>query len=153
MAICPLCGKKVDVSKSNATILDGKVIHKKCPKDKMSQQDSAEYKSLKDKITYHCSRNARGYIAENGMNFMRALQVVKQLHEKYSYREIEYALDKTVVQLGGFWGINQVANRIDVIIAKKRDMEEKMLLYKDKVKPQEAVDLRNLVQDGWVDEW
>lgn len=150
---CIICGKGIKRTGSNWIVTPNGITHKKCPKDKMSQQDSAEYKSLKDKITYHCSRNARGYIAENGMNFMRALQVVKQLHEKYSYREIEYALDKTVVQLGGFWGINQVANRIDVIIAKKRDMEEKMLLYKDKVKPQEAVDLRKLVQDGWVDEW
>ena len=114
-----------------------------------------DYKRLKDRIAYHCNTNARGYIAENGMNFMRALQVVKQLHESgYSYNEIEYTLDKTVEQLGGFWGIKQVTNRIDVIVAKKRDIEQKSQLYKDKSTKEEVVDLRNLINNDWSeDEW
>ena len=151
---CIICGKGIKRTGSNWIVTPNGIAHKKCPKDKMSQQDSAEYKSLKDRIAYHCTKNPKGYIAENGMNFMRALQVVKQLHDRgYSYNEIEYALDKTVEQLGGFWGINQVTNRIDVIIAKKRDIEQKTLLYKDKVEVQETVDLTYLFHEGWVDEW
>lgn len=152
---CIICGKGIRRSGSNWIVTPNGITHKKCPKDKLTKEESVDYKRLKDRIAYHCNTNARGYIAENGMNFMRALQVVKQLHESgYSYNEIEYTLDKTVEQLGGFWGIKQVTNRIDVIVAKKRDMEQKSQLYKDKKTQEEAIDLRSLITNDWSeDEW
>lgn len=125
---CVICGKAIRRTGSNWIMTQNGITHRKCPKDKtqMSEQESIEYKSLRDRIAYHCTNNAKGYISENGMNFMRALQVVKQLHEAgYSYSEIEYTLDETVEQLNGFWGIKQVSNRIDLIVAKKRKLDSK----------------------------
>jgi hypothetical protein len=53
--------------------------------------------------------------------------------------------------LNGFWGIKQVSNRIDLIIAKKRELETKKESIQ-KAKPQKVVfNVDKLLQE--YDEW
>lgn len=132
--ICAICGRKVVRTSSNCILKDGCFIHKKCPKPKvLNTSDKEDYNSLRDKLSHYATTCPRGYLEGKTMNFARAMQVVKKIHDDgYSYTEIEYALDKVVEEQNGFWGIKAVENRIDVIIARKHVQDKK----KEKLKEQ-----------------
>ena len=153
---CVICGKTVKPSGSNFMLKDDKPMHKRCPKPrvKLSEQESEQLEDLKQAILRYANNKPKGYMVGRTLNWARTMVIVNVMHEKgYSYLEIKYALDKVVDEMDGFWGIGAVNNRIDAIIAKKRDIEEKSEMYKENKNVEDSVDLKNLISVGWGEEW
>ena len=154
---CVLCGRVVQPKGNNFILVDNKPMHKKCPKpkEKLTEQELNELNILKQELFRYANNCPKGYMVGRTMNWTRVMGVIGNMHKRgYSYGEINYALDKVVEEMDGFWGIGAVDKRIDVIIAKKRDVEQKSQLYKDKPTKEEVVDLRNLISNDWgEDEW
>lgn len=126
---CTLCGRRILRTGSNWLIKDGVMIHKKCPASSkvVNDLEKKDYNSLRDKLAHYASTCPRGYLEGTTMNFPRAMTSIKEMHDNgYSYSEIEYALDSVVEEQNGFWGIKAVVNRIDVIVAKKRERDAKL---------------------------
>lgn len=125
---CPICGHRIihrNGEWANASIVDGVLVHKKCPKPKNVSANNESYRALKERIKYHFINNAKGYIEENGMNWYNVFRVIDVLYnEGYSYEDQLYALDKVVLKQGGFYGYGSVRNNIDPIIAKKKQKEQ-----------------------------
>ena len=154
MSNCPLCGKRVLPSGKNCRIIDGQLVHKKCPKPKLSKQDSEELLSLKNAIFDYASRVPRGYMVGRSLNWERIMNEIGVMHNKgYSYSEIEYALHEVIKEMDGYWGIGALTKRIDFIVGKKRNIEQKTKMYKDKQVQQDIVDLRDLIDNDWGEEW
>lgn len=126
-----MCERVIKNSGSNWTRnANGDIVHKKCPSDKegaIAVNEKQAYTRLRDRLLFHAVNNPRGFIAEKPMNFSRAMQVVKQMHDReYSYDDILYALEETVKQQEGFWGIKAVDNKIDMLIAQRKSNQQKI---------------------------
>lgn len=154
--ICPLCGRKVEPNKGNATIINSYVCHKKCPTDsnKLSEYEKEKYDLLKKKISYYASTCPRGHISEKPMNFKYAMIIVSKMKERgFTYDDIIYALDKVVELQNGFWGMGAVDNRIEVVIDKRNKLQEKQKRAEQTNESKEKVyDLSDMIKDK-EDEW
>jgi hypothetical protein len=118
--ICPRCGKRI-VSRNgeyvNAALVDGEVIHKKCPKPKMSKEDAKAYVALRDQIAHYVCVSAKGYITQQGQSWKSVAKMIKEMKDQgYSYEDQLYALDKTVELQNGFYGYGSVRNNIERIM-------------------------------------
>ena len=114
---CEICGREIKITGNNWVENNGKLYHKKCPKEKLSDEESEKYKQLMDRITYHLNVNPRGYVCETGLNFKKVAIQIKTLKDKgYSYEDQLYALEETVKAKDGFWGYSSVLNNIGWII-------------------------------------
>lgn len=153
MAVCHLCGRRIVTTGSNYIIVDGELVHKKCPISKPKPKADPSKNELIKAVYDYYATCARGYIVENGFNRYKLLNQIKQLYEQgYSYEDQHYALDKVVKMQDGFWGYTAVVNKIDCIIAKKREKDKvKESIAKHKV-TQQPLDLSSLVIDE-DEEW
>lgn len=138
MPTCPLCGKRIIQRKgewANASLVDGVLTHKKCPKPhkELPPDEAKALKTLQERIEYHLFHNAKGYILESGMSWQRVNWIIKELKDKgYSYEDQLIALDETIKLQKGFYGYGAVRNNIDKIIYRKQKKEEVMKNSKEK---------------------
>lgn len=152
MAICPLCGRRVMPSGNNCIIVDGTLVHKKCPTATKKKSDPSKNELIKAIYDYY-AECPRGYIVENGFNKYKLLTQIKQLYEQgYSYEDQHYALDKVVEMQNGFWGYGAVVNKIDCILAKKHKIDEVKKSVANHTVTQQPFDLSKLILDE-EDEW
>lgn len=133
MKICPLCGHRIVLRNGkycNSTIVDGQLVHKKCPTERkkvLSESETHDFKRLTALIDNYLKQCPRGYIAEHGINWGKTTQLIKKLkNQGYSYSDQMYVLNKVVLQQHGFWGYGAVENNIAVMIG-ARDRKEKLL--------------------------
>lgn len=129
---CALCGKRIRTSGSNFKLFDGQYIHKKCPatKQTMSKEDKKDWDELRDVINNAYVNKPCGFYAEEpkkSLNWTATTTKIKALHnDGYSYKDIKYACEVIFDEMGGFWGIGAVVNRIESVIAKKRALDKKL---------------------------
>lgn len=156
MSNCPLCGKRIVASRGNCTIIDGQMVHKRCPidKPKISKEDSENFKKLTDKVSYYLVHCPRGYVVDTGLNFRKVIGQIRTLKDKgYSYKDQLYALDKIVEMQDGFWGYTSVVNKIDFVIGKKREKDKIIENYKNTKVQEKPLDLSSLIIDDSEEEW
>lgn len=140
--------------KGNSTIIDGKIVHKKCPtiNNKKKEQDPNKL-ALIEEVYRQFSLYAKGYIKEGGFNHYKLLNQINKLHEEgFSYQEQMYALNKIVKEQNGFYGYTAVVNNIHSIISKKRMKDN---IKKDSCKNNNkdvVFDLSKILKGG-DDEW
>lgn len=155
MDICPLCGHKVVRTSKNVTIVDGFIVHKKCPKGKgsLSDQDKADYKELMATIKKLCIERPQGVYKEGLELNMRvvACKIKELINKGYTYKDIIYAQNVIVEKQDGFWGFGAVVNNIDSIIAKRDKKEERKTTLKKHTSEQIHVDLSKMLESE--DEW
>ena len=165
MDICPLCGRKVVRTSKNVLLVDGNLCHKKCPKSKvdrtLSEQDKEDYKKLTDLIVKYRNECPKGFYQENPnvrLNFKALTPRIKKLKEQgYSYSDMIYALNECIDTQGGFWGFGSVENRIQDIIERKKQREEKEnklafeLEHKETFHGNKQVDLSKMLEED--DKW
>lgn len=153
---CPLCGKRVVAGRGNSTIVDGVLVHKRCPnsnKNKTQEPDMKDKKELIEAIKVHLALRPKGYVVETGLNFMKVFGQIRQLKDKgYSYKEQLYALDKVVEKQGGFYGYTSVVNNIDVIIIRKREQDRIKKEIETKKSKDILFDPSRIMESG-DDEW
>lgn len=152
--ICPLCGKRVMAGKSNSTIVDGKLVHKKCPTtNKKPKQKDPDKQLLIEEVYNQFALYAKGYVKDSGFNHYKLLGQIQKLYDDgFSYKEQLYALKKVVKEQNGFYGYTAVVNKIGSIIARKRVKDGiKRKAEKQKQEPV-TFDLSKLLKEG-DDEW
>lgn len=155
-ATCGKCGSNVKIGSKNCEQIDGIFYHIKCPRDRKrkvfeSEEEKQSYNSLRDRIKKWYTEKPSEYYMEHSLNWQRVIQrinVMKSLG--YSYGDIEYTLDKTVEELGAFFGIKQVENRISECIAKRdRLMSSTKDLKKYTSTYDCSVDLSKIQEENW----
>ena len=156
---CEICGRKINPSKNNFILIDGnKAVHRRCPREPLSKEESEKYKQLMDRITYHLNVNPRGYVCETGLNFKKVAIQIKTLKDKgYSYEDQLYALEETVKAKEGFWGYSSVLNNIGWIISKRNEklkkQEQIKKIAKNDKAAQQIYDLSDMIKednDKWI---
>lgn len=151
MAICPLCGKRVIAGKGNSTIVDGELVHKKCPR-KSKPQDPNK-KLLIDEVYTQFETNAKGYVVDRGFNYFKLMKQIDTLYELgYSYQDQLYALKKVIEGQGGFYGYTSVVNQIPRIIAQKRKRDEVLEQVHNSKHEEVKFDFNKFMESG-DDEW
>ena len=132
--VCPCCGKKMVISErsKNFIVVEGVIMHKKCPAEKMSEEDAKYYQQIKDQLKIYSTSHKyckNDYIKKYGFNWARTCQRIKELTKKgFSYEEILYTLHQVVMEQDGFYGFGAVVNNIERIVErrkKQKDLEEK----------------------------
>lgn len=124
--ICHICGKKIMLSKANYKLDKyDNYIHKKCPKSKViDDKDKIAYNSLKDKIMYYFTNYPSDYYKEHSLRWIPVTNSIKELHKRYTYEEIEFALDTVIKEMKQFYGFGAVVNRIDSIMEREKKRNE-----------------------------
>lgn len=135
---CELCGKNVNITKGNCIITTTGYRHKKCPVEKLSDKDKKAYKDLTNCILKCWTDRPRGYYEfGKSLNWTSLTSQIKRLvDEGYSYEDIQYAMEISYHELDGFWGFNQVTNRIKSIIERRNKYD----IVKDNIKDVEYQD-------------
>jgi hypothetical protein len=144
--ICPICGNKMVVrdNSKNIRIIDGVVAHKKCPKPKMTEQESYEYKLLTDRIKYYIVSKPSDKGRKTGYNWANITNKIKQLKQQgYTYMDMLYTLEEVIKIQGCFWGFGAVVNNIDSIMYRKREAEKIV----DKPKQEQIINLKVIEDD------
>ena len=153
MDICPICNKGIRRVGSNWLVKDNVLVHKKCPKTKLTKEESQDLQKLKDKISYWLATRPKGYVVDTGLNFTKVSMQIKKLKDQgYSYKDQLYALDMVVKQQDGFYGYTAVVNNIVGIIAKKQEHDKVLQQAKTSKETKIGFDLGKLL-DGSDDEW
>lgn len=155
--ICPLCGKRIRTDKTNMIIVDGQVVHKKCPtgkpEPKLSTEEYKEWQELLDAIARELALHAKGYVVNSGLSWEKVGRQIKALKEKgYTYKDQFFALGETVKKQDGFYGYTAVVNNIDAIMIKKKEQERIKQEIKAKKQSDIAFDLSKIMK-GSDDEW
>lgn len=144
---CPVCGNNMVVREDskNVMVVDGVIMHRKCPKPKMSKEDSHDYNLLREKIKFYINTKPNPKMTKFGYNWTNIAVKIKQLKEQgYSYSDMLYSLDETVKMQGCFFGFGAVVNNIEPIMYRKKQYESI-----DEVKKVEVgkIDLKILEDD------
>ena len=152
MEKCLICGRGINISKSNCVKTENGYKHKKCPgqKSKMTDIEKQQWNSLRDTINEQYISKPNEYYKSHSLNWTAVTNQIRMLHEQgYSYEEIEYATKEVFKEFGMFFGFGGVVNRIVGIIAKRnRQLETLKGLEFKTVVVDESIDLTSIINES-----
>lgn len=145
IAKCVLCGGNVNILKGNSALLDGQVVHKKCPskKPKLSEEEKEKLNELKECIEWMAVKH------EKPTNWALISKQIKDMKEEgYNYEDQLEALKYTYKVDGDvFWGYGRTRKFIaHALYHKKREQD-----YKEKRTELKKYKPQNLQSNSFMD--